>query len=100
MKHYLTSIVLVLAWTAAEAAEEKGIWVKAGAPAQINVACTQVWHCRPATDVLHDESTKVVTTDNEITTGVCSAGDGPIDSCNVCVANEPEEKCLWHLEKK
>ena len=43
---------------------------------------------------------KLVSTPNEWTTGVCSAGGGAADSCNHCLTNPPETPCEWWLEPK
>ena len=79
--------------------KSNGLWV-AGNFFQVNVSCTQAWQCIPGVDVLHDPSTVLVTTPNTSTTGVCSAGDGPADTCNVCLANNPKDSCQYWLEKK
>src|SRR5688572_12886105 len=81
-------------------AADTGIWVKAGDPAQVNVGCLQVWHCVPGKDVLHSPTTFVWTTEPTSTVGVCSAGGGAVDSCNVCLANLPTEQCEWELREK
>lgn len=82
------------------ASANEGVWVKAGPPAQINVFCTQVWHCRAKNDILHSADTLVIYSDNQITKGTCSAAGGPIDSCNECLAAEPAEPCTYRLEKR
>ena len=91
----LTTIVQVVV---ADPASDKsnGKWV-AGNFFQVNVACTQAWIC-VAPDVLHGPDTHVVTTSNSSTQGVCGAGDGPVDSCNLCLANPPTQACQYWLE--
>jgi hypothetical protein len=94
----LLAVLSVLAFSAAASGDQAGIWVKVGDPAQVNVGCTQVWQCGPRTDIFHSEDTHIVATPNEITVGVCSAGGGAVDSCNVCLVSEPSTPCTWHLE--
>jgi hypothetical protein len=77
----------------------QGSWVTGGPHTHINVACFQVWKCDSG-PVLHAPNFRVVTTPNKQTTGVCSAGSGPIDSCNNCVTAPPTEKCEYWLEPR
>lgn len=92
--------VAALAFASASLASDDhpGQWVKAGDPAQVNVGCTQVWHCVPIGDQLHSADTHIVATDNELTIGACSVGGGDIEGCNVCLAATPTTACTWHLE--
>jgi hypothetical protein len=90
------SIILLAAGNAS--APQVGKWAKSGAPAQINTFCVQVWSCGPSHDVVYDASKTLVSTPNDSTRGVCSAGGGAIDSCNVCLSSPPTRSCLWHLE--
>jgi hypothetical protein len=76
---------------------EEGVWTTENTFAQFNVFCTRVYTCVPASDILHGSDTKVIVTSPKSVRGVCSAGDGPVDSCNDCLTNPPEEKCEWHL---
>lgn len=76
-----------------------GAWTP-GLVAPANVGCLQAWLCIPGVDILHDDTTVVVTSPNDKSFGVCSAGDGPADSCNVCLASKPTARCQYWLEKK
>jgi hypothetical protein len=98
MTHCWWSGVLIL--TASSATADIGTWVANSDFAQINVFCTRVYKCVPAEDILHSSDSKVVTTDPVLVRGVCSAGDGPADGCNVCLTNNPTSACEWHLEPK
>lgn len=82
------------------AAKEPGKWMKNGDPVQANAACMQRYTCHPRTSVLHSEDTFVAVTKPQMKTGVCSAGGGAIDGCNVCLVSEPTEPCMWELRKK
>jgi hypothetical protein len=46
-------------------------------------ACKRVYHYPPA---------------RRQVTGVCSAGSGPADSCNVCLTNPPNDPCEYHYK--
>lgn len=81
-------------------AKEPGEWKKSGDFVQANVACMQRYTCHPKTAVLHSEDTFVAVTKPQLRTGVCSAGGGAIDSCNVCLVSEPAEPCVWEVRKK
>lgn len=98
----LTSTLHVQPVLAAEEFWEKhpGKWVKEATFLQANIGCLQVWQCTHKEDVLHGEDTKLRTTPPAKTTGVCNAGGGAADSCNICAASEPEKPCKWWLEKK
>lgn len=76
-----------------------GKWVK-GSFAQINVYCVQAYQCIPGVNVLHGSDTIVKTTPNEGIRGVCNAGGGAVDSCNVCASNPPAKPCEYWTEKK
>jgi hypothetical protein len=82
------------------ASAESGQWIADSQFAQVNVACSRVYYCKPGQDILHSADTKVVTTPNKLVWGVCSAGDGPVDSCNVCLTTSPGEPCQWHVAPK
>jgi len=93
-------MILAALFNGAVASAEIGTWSKAGNPAQVNVACVQVWSCGPSSAVIYDAKYQVKTTSPQSTTGVCSAGDGPIDSCNICLSAPPTMKCEWSLVSK
>ncbi|MGL6529341.1 hypothetical protein ACSZM9_09620 [Aeromonas hydrophila] len=78
---------------------EQGVWVKNKNFAQMHTACVQTWTCSPKQAVIHSPETTIKVTKPAYTMGVCNAGDGPIDGCNECAANEPKELCNWSLEK-
>lgn len=94
----IAASVSVVVTTAAVVFANDGVWTTTETFAQANVACFRVYTCWPASDILHDASTHVVSTPPKTVWGVCSAGGGPVDSCNVCLTNPPTEKCEWHLE--
>ena len=79
--------------------KSSGEWI-AGPFAQINIACTQSWNCSTPNGVIHGPDTVVVYSKSESTTGVCNAAGGPVESCNVCAAPKPKNKCEYWLEKK
>jgi hypothetical protein len=79
---------------------ETGTWYPDDSFMQVNVACSRRYVCAPATDILHDPNSRVVTTSPALVWGVCSASDGPADSCNVCLTNPPTSACEWHMEKR
>lgn len=90
----------LLALPAALPAREGGVWARSGPPAQVNVACLQAWTCHPRTAVLHGADTFVAVTPPKLVTGVCSAGGGAIDGCNVCLVSPPAASCEWELRKR
>jgi len=81
-------------------AKDIGVWVKEKNFAQVNIGCTQTWTCHPKMDILHGVDTYVAVTRPKLIIGVCSASNGPIDSCNVCLSSPPKETCVWELKKK
>lgn len=87
---------------AAEEIGEKhpGKWVKEATFLQLHIGCLQVWQCTHKEDILHGKDTKLRTTPPAKTIGVCNAGGGAVDSCNICAASEPKEACEWWLEKQ
>lgn len=92
------SIVAVASFAPATA--EDGVWTPDDNFSQVNVACTRVYTCGPISSVMYGDDKKLVSTAPKIVWGVCSAGDGPVDSCNACLTTPPTEKCEWHLEPK
>lgn len=100
--HACGAILLVAAGAAfaqATGAKSPGKWVK-GSFAQVNVFCVQAYQCIPGKNILHGSDTVVKTTPNEGVQGVCNAGGGPADSCNVCASNPPAKPCEYWLENK
>jgi hypothetical protein len=89
---------LVLLAGAARA--ESGKWVADGKFGQINVACAQSWICQPSQTIMYGDDKRLMTTPPESTRGMCMAGDGPVDSCNLCSAPPPQKQCEWRLEKR
>jgi hypothetical protein len=50
-------------------------------------------------DVMSDADCKKVYTNppaRRLVNGVCSAGGGPVDSCNECLTNPPDDVCEYH----
>ncbi|MES9838705.1 MAG: hypothetical protein ABW144_19820 [Candidatus Thiodiazotropha sp.] len=66
--------------------------------AQVNVACLQAWICAPRDKMYLGSNQRIGHTPNDKTWGVCSTGSGPVDSCNHCLANPPEQPCEWWIE--
>lgn len=95
-----TSLLLCVLLPGALWAKEPGKWMKNGDFVQINIGCTQRYTCHPKTSVLHSADTYIAVTKPQVETGVCSAGGGAIDSCNVCLVSEPTEPCMWEVRKK
>lgn len=79
-----------------------GKWEKYGKWSQINVACRQVYICRPAETIMHGNDMIVVGTPAQTVTGVCHTNTSDPESCSECTATltPPTERCLWHLEKR
>ena len=100
VKVLLASLVLTSLSVPIEARADDGVWVEEPDFSQANVACFRTYVCRPATDILHGDDTVVKMSDPKIVWGVCSAGDGPVDSCHVCLTNAPSEQCPWELLPK
>ena len=80
-------------------ASNRGVWIKAGPPAQINIGCIQVWACSTGQDVLHSSNSYVSKTPNEWTAGVCNAAGGAADSCGECSAAPPKTSCEWDIQE-
>jgi hypothetical protein len=96
----MLSFLLSAATFGESALAEEGTWSADDQFAQVNVACSRRYTCGPGRDILHSADTKIVSTAPKLVWGVCSAGTGPVDSCNVCNTNLPNEKCEWSLQKK
>lgn len=79
---------------------DDGVWQPEDSFAQLNVACTRVYHCTTGQDILHSADTKIIVLPPKVVLGICSAGGGAADSCNFCLTNPPTAKCEWHTEKK
>ena len=100
MNSKFAACLLILYLMASMALAEDGVWTTGDEFAQVNVFCVRVYKCSPAQDILYDESKKLIVSDPESSTGICSAGNGPVDSCNECLTNPPAKPCEWHLEPK
>lgn len=70
-----------------------GRWAKQGQFVQLNIGCSQAWVCVPRQDVMYSSDLRLSGPERQTTLGACSAGGGPIDGCNYCLAREPEEAC-------
>jgi hypothetical protein len=95
-----TLIAATIAISFGALASDTGKWIASGPFAQVNVACSQAWECSAGQDILHGPDTYVWRTSSTVTWGVCSAGDGPVDGCNVCLSSPPTDPCEWELRKK
>lgn len=80
--------------------EQTGIWSPDSTFAQLNVACVRTYTCGPSDAEMYSADQKIVASGPRQVTGVCSAGDGPVGSCNVCLTNPPSDPCKWHLERR
>jgi hypothetical protein len=77
--------------------KERGVWVRAGSGTPVSVGlqtvpglCIQTWKCTtPGGDL------PIWVTPSQSTKGSCSASDGPPNSCNACIAWQPQEPCEW-----
>lgn len=79
---------------------DDGLWSASDDFAQVNLACFRVYTCGPASDIIYDENSRLVSTPPQTVWGVCSVGGGAIDSCNVCLTNPPTRRCEWRLEPR
>lgn len=95
----LAALMMVVLPTPGFAGVEVGAWQK-DTWTQANIGCLQRWTCHPKSSVLHGADEFVAVTKPANTIGACSAGAGPIDSCNHCLAAEPAAKCVWQIQKK
>jgi hypothetical protein len=77
-----------------------GVWVAEEQFSQVNVACVRKYVCRPATDLMFGSDYRLEITPPSAEWGVCVIGTGDIDSCNVCVTNEPKVPCLYEVVKR
>lgn len=96
----LIILISITGATATAAFSEEGVWTPDDTFAQVNVFCTRVYKCGPASDIVYGGDKKLVSSSPTLVKGVCSAAGGAADSCNECLTNPPKEKCEWHLEKK
>jgi hypothetical protein len=100
---FIVSAIVLLAVPMSNAGEmvgtkSKGTWVK-GDFAQVNIGCMQAWICK-APSVIHGNDTKVVTTPNEGSKGMCNTAGGDITGCQVCASSAPKTACEYWLEKR
>lgn len=79
---------------------EPGIWVKGDKFSQIHTRCLAKWECRPKEHILHGSDKVIVATTSKYVMGICNAGDGPTDSCNICASSPPKVPCEWNLAPK
>jgi hypothetical protein len=70
----------------------RGTW-EAGTFTNISIVCWQKWYCIRPPGIYSADCTGTPST---TTTGACSAGGGPADSCNFCVASPPTQPCETH----
>jgi len=79
---------------------ENGVWTPTQNFAREEKSCIRIYTCGPGADIMHNASMSVVPSPPKLVWGVCSAGNGPLDSCKHCLAPPPKERCEWHLEKR
>lgn len=97
----MRTFALIVSLVSTPAAAEQGKWYENKEFIQLHTACTRVYSCTVGEDIIHSSDKKVVIlTDNKLVWGICSAADGPADSCNVCLTNTPSDACEWELRDK
>lgn len=62
--------------------------------------CSRVYQCTTGLDMIINESERIEATPPVTVGGVCLAGNGPVDDCNACLTNPPEEPCEWSIVKR
>jgi hypothetical protein len=82
------------------ASAEKGVWVGAKEFSHINIVCVRVYTCGPKDSMIYSADKKLSVTPPVSIRGVCAAGSGPIDSCNLCLTNPPSTSCEWKVVPK
>ena len=91
------TLVLVCLLATSASAATPGVWQKAGPSAQLATRCLQVWECVPISAIAYGADRVLRTTPNQSTVGVCSAGGGAVDGCNVCLSSPPRQRCEWSV---
>jgi hypothetical protein len=78
----------------------EGVW-SAGRPTQLPGIpfCQIKYTCGPAQTGMNDASCKMEA-DSETVRGACSAGSGPVNSCNSCLAAAPSKTCHYKWVKR
>src|SRR5262245_12498829 len=73
----------------------EGVW-SAGKPVKLPGIpfCQIKYTCGPKQTGMNDASCKMEA-DSKTVRGACSAGSGPVDSCNSCLAAAPSETCHY-----
>ena len=84
--------------------ESEGAWSPAkdftSSPLVPSAGCARMYYCGPREQIMYDSSCRIVATPAQSVGGVCTAGGGPVDSCNACLTNPPSDRCMWHLETR
>ena len=75
--------------------ENEGVW-SPGKPVKLPMIpfCTIRYVCGPRQTGMNDASCKM-DADIETVRGACSAGSGPVDECNSCLAAAPSRTCHY-----
>ncbi len=104
-RHILVACFLLLFGSLPAAADcsnkpIEGVW-SAGKPVQLPGIpfCQIKYTCGPAQTTMSDASCKM-DADTETVRGACSAGSGPVDSCNSCLAAAPSKTCHYKWVKR
>ncbi len=102
MRHVFSVFIgcMIIAMFIQPALTEEGVWSPQDRFMQINVGCMRVYTCGPEAAIMHSAEKDVSSSAPKESFGVCSAGGGAIDACNVCLTTPPAEKCEWHLIDK
>lgn len=79
------------------AQQGEGRWVQTEPFTQTNIACFRTYVCRPAEAMVYSGDVQLRLTEPKIVWGICVAGSGPIDGCNECATNPPDQSCSWTL---
>ena len=106
-KQLIIAGIFLLGWTVSASAADcpgrrhEGVW----AAGPVNTGplpsfCSRVYSCGPRDTVMTDADCKMMSTPKETVRGACSAGRGPVDSCNECLTNPPSTPCEWWLVNK
>lgn len=77
---------------------DPGTWMPQRDFGQVNAACFRVYKCNTGQDQLIRGDQHIVHTGDQTVWGVCSAGDGAVDSCNDCLTNPPTTSCEWSIQ--
>ena len=78
------------------------VWVGERDFNSIGFVCSRIYACSPEVDTMYPAGCERVwdyPPPRRNVGGVCSAGGGPVDSCNACLTNPPSDPCDWHWKQ-